>query len=1061
MSALIDTIVTNQWYGGYIIEVEVTNTGDDTLKDYEVGFTLPAEVVSVWNGTITRHDGDAYVVMDDDDKNDLRAGESITFKMKVLTTRDGLEPTAFTVNGEPAEMAPRPDDTPSDFKDGVAEVDAGASVEEVQALLDGAPEGGVVRLGEGTFTFGSNLTITRGDVTLEGAGSGKTTIVFTDDALNDGPGIHVSGTRSVYAGGLHDDVSKGQSTITLAEGHGLWVGDTVRLWQDNDTAFLNSIEDWDWRMTDTPLRTSMAKVVAIDGGRITLDRGVHFDMDAKLGKVQRIDTVENVALDGFDVRFKLGSADEERFENAHPEFDRYRAIELDGTVGARVSDISVYDGPSVAFEFSRSLDIVADTLTARGAFNKGDNGNGYAYELRESYDGVFTKLQDGDMRHGIVFASWASSVNNKIHVDYTDRDVNFHGGRDTGNVVHVEKSIREAAADGISTTVWVNDGESFGAPTDAAANQVLFDYVIGSRRDDDIQGVDTGVYLNGQAGDDTLRGGAGDDILEGGLNDDLLLGGDGDDVALYDRPFADYEVSYDAQGRVRIDGYADHDILVDVETAIFSDGTSLDLKTLKATAGDPHGRPDADDIVPEEDVYFPNSDPVSEDALTATVTMNSRWSSGYVMAVEIVNRGDGTLDDPRVTFTLPVEIETLYGARIVSRSGDTVTIEPDSDRSLKPGDTLRFSFKAYDDVSHVPTDIAVNGEAVVSAPVLPHAGKPAMDQNGEALDPADLTDVTSSVASSWSKGFITALTVANTSDVPVDGVSVTFDLDATIDTVYGATLTDHGGGRYSIVDDGGPRYLAPGESWTVKYKVYDSERPMPTSVKVDGDADVGLAGVGLPDPTCKGTSGDETLKGTDGDDVLDGWGGADTLIGGEGDDIYRVNSRGDRVVEWADEGRDIIDTTISRGLEAGVEVLRAIGSGALSLTGNMQANVLIGNGADNVLTGGLGQDALEGNGGADIFRYGAVLDSRPDAPDVIVDFSRLEGDRIDLSAIDADTEESGDQSFHWIGSRGFSGSAGELRRDGNMVQADVNGDGVVDMALEVRDVALIGDDFLL
>ncbi|WP_404378818.1 cellulose binding domain-containing protein [Caenispirillum salinarum] len=1061
MTALIDYIITSEWNGGYVIEVSVANTGNTTIQDYKVGFTLPAEVDTVWNGVVTDHSGDAWVVMDDDEKNDLRPGETITFKMKVLTTRDGIEPANFTVNGELAEMAPRPDETPDAFVDGVAVVAAGTSAAEIQALLDKAPEGGVVRLEAGTFTLDAQLTITRSDVTLEGAGSGRTTIVFTDAALDDGPGIHVAGTKTVHAGGLHADVVKGQTTITLTEDYGLWVGDTVRLWQDNDTEFLNQIEDWDWRMNDVPLRTSMAKVVAIDGGTVTLDRGVHFAMEASLGKVERMDTLSGVALQGFDVRFQLGTPDYTLFENVHTHLDRYRAIELEGTVGARVADVGVYDGPSVAFEFTRSMDMVADRLTARGAFNKGDNGNGYAYELRESYDGVFTKLQDGDMRHGVVFASWASSVNNKIHVDYTDRDVNFHGGRDTGNVVHVEKSLREAAADDISTTVWWNDGETFGAPTDRTANQVLFDYVIGSRRDDDIQGVDTGVYLNGRHGHDTLRGGAGDDILEGGRGDDLLLGGDGVDTARYERAFSDYVVSYDGQGRVLIDGYASDDILVDVEKAVFADGTTLDLKTLQATPGVPTARPTPDEIVPQEDVYFPGSTPATQPQLTATTLTESRWSAGYVMAVEITNHGDEPLADPQVSFRLPVAIDTLYGARLVSRSGDTYTIAGELVEPLEPGATMRFCFKAYDDVSHEPAALTVNGMAVEAGAALPDPGTPAVADETGGLDPNTLTQVTSEITSSWSTGYVTEVTITNTSDVPVDDAAVTFDLPAVIDTIYSAVLTDHGNGRYTIHDDSGPINLGPGESWSVKYKVYDDARPLPKVVSVDGHADLGLAGIGLPDPTMKGTSADETLNGTSGDDVIDGRGGADTFAGGLGDDIYRVDSSADRVVEWAGQGRDIIDTTVSRGLEAGVEVLRAIGSGSLSLTGNMQANVLVGNAADNVLSGGLGRDAMEGGAGADVFHFGGLLDSRADAPDVIVDFRKSDGDRIDLSTVDADALTEGDQAFTWTGDGGFSGVAGELRREGDLVQADVDGDGVVDMAIEVRNASLDGGDFLL
>ena len=47
--------------------------------------------------------------------------------------------------------------------------------------------------------------------------------------------------------------------------------------------------------------------------------------------------------------------------------------------------------------------------------------------------------------------------------------------------------------------------------------------------------------------------------------------------------------------------------------------------------------------------------------------------------------------------------------------------------------------------------------------------------------------------------------------------------------------------------------------------------------------------------------------------------------------------------------------------------------------------------------------------------------------DVVADFNRAEGDRIDLSAIDADVYAAGNQAFTFIGTAAFSGTPGEIR----------------------------------
>ena len=75
--------------------------------------------------------------------------------------------------------------------------------------------------------------------------------------------------------------------------------------------------------------------------------------------------------------------------------------------------------------------------------------------------------------------------------------------------------------------------------------------------------------------------------------------------------------------------------------------------------------------------------------------------------------------------------------------------------------------------------------------------------------------------------------------------------------------------------------------------------------------------------------------------------------------------------------------------------------------------------------------------------------------DTIFDFSGTGGDRIDLSAIDANTAASGNQAFNYIGNAAFTGKAGELRTvksaSDTYVYGDVNGDGKADFAVHLDD----------
>lgn len=114
-------------------------------------------------------------------------------------------------------------------------------------------------------------------------------------------------------------------------------------------------------------------------------------------------------------------------------------------------------------------------------------------------------------------------------------------------------------------------------------------------------------------------------------------------------------------------------------------------------------------------------------------------------------------------------------------------------------------------------------------------------------------------------------------------------------------------------------------------------------------------------------------------------------------------------------------------------------------------DTLVGGAGNDEFYGRAGADVLTGGGGDDRFYFRSNETSLA-TPDRITDFSA--GDRIDLSAIDADLGAAGNNAFTDVGSSLFTGLAGELRRvelaSGHwLVEGDINGDGVADLALEI------------
>jgi Ca2+-binding RTX toxin-like protein len=138
-------------------------------------------------------------------------------------------------------------------------------------------------------------------------------------------------------------------------------------------------------------------------------------------------------------------------------------------------------------------------------------------------------------------------------------------------------------------------------------------------------------------------------------------------------------------------------------------------------------------------------------------------------------------------------------------------------------------------------------------------------------------------------------------------------------------------------------------------------------------------------------------------------------------------------------------------------------SGNDSLTGSAQAETLNGGAGNDVIYGAGGADTLFGGIGADQFIFKTAAESTPLATVTIADFNSLEGDVINLSAVDANANAVGTQHFTFIGNTAFTGHAGELRFDAgtHQLMADTNGDGQAHMQISLVGVTDISVASLL
>jgi Ca2+-binding RTX toxin-like protein len=137
------------------------------------------------------------------------------------------------------------------------------------------------------------------------------------------------------------------------------------------------------------------------------------------------------------------------------------------------------------------------------------------------------------------------------------------------------------------------------------------------------------------------------------------------------------------------------------------------------------------------------------------------------------------------------------------------------------------------------------------------------------------------------------------------------------------------------------------------------------------------------------------------------------------------------------------------------------------LTGTDAADKLNGLAGNDTLIGGLGKDSLTGGVGADVFKFNSINDSSavPKQADTITDFKHAQGDKIDLSAIDANSALPNDQAFTLISAATFSADAtGQLRFDAktSTLYGSTNADAAPEFAIVVSGVkTLVAEDFIL
>jgi Ca2+-binding RTX toxin-like protein len=614
-----------------------------------------------------------------------------------------------------------------------------------------------------------------------------------------------------------------------------------------------------------------------------------------------------------------------------------------------------------------------------------------------------------------------------------------------------------------------NDVAFAGDAEDSVEGGAGHDALHGGDGNDSIAGDDGDDTLTGGAGADTVLGGLGSDTVSGGDGGDQLSGGDGDDT-----------IAGDA-GNDTISGGAGTDT-ADYDTATAGVTVSLATASAQNTVG-----AGTDTLGEIENL----SGSAFADKLTGDGGSNKLLGKdGDDTLVGGVGddtleggRGDDTADYSQIAAAIFVSLALAAAQNTVGAGTDTL-VDIEHLIGTTSADVLIGNDLANMLDGRGGNDTLVGG-----------AGNDTLT-GGSHSDTADYSTSTSAVTVN--------LSVTTAQDTGGAGIDTLSSIESVIGSAYSDVLTG-GSSANTIVGGEGDDTMAGGAGgdWLLGNLGNDS---------IAGEDNADLIEGHEGNDTLSGDAGNDTVFGGDGDDLvsggtshdsLDGGAGNDTVVADQGDDTLAGGS-GIDTADYSGFGGAVIVNLQNAAAQdtnaAGIDMLsgfeNAVGgvgndhftgsTGANLIRGQDGADVLVGiggndtleggNGNDNiqggngddVLIGGAGREVMVGGGGNDIFRFLSVTDTAVGGQrDKINDFT-TGNDLVDLAAVDADANASGDQAFGFIGSAAFSGLAGQLRQyqvtssGVTIVEGDVNGDGATDFQIQFQGLlTLTAADFVL
>lgn len=246
---------------------------------------------------------------------------------------------------------------------------------------------------------------------------------------------------------------------------------------------------------------------------------------------------------------------------------------------------------------------------------------------------------------------------------------------------------------------------------------------------------------------------------------------------------------------------------------------------------------------------------LTNNQIRTNFTVETEWDKGFTGRLDLTNMGE-ILADWTIEFESQFEItpEEIWGAEIVSRSGNIYTLKPveynqtiDAQEStsiifnvnkingeiLQP-QKIRLGNIESDELEVIPdkdTDVVTTADPVVEdlPPEISTNTAPATEASDNL--PAE---VNFSLISDWGSGFQGSISITNNSESNIDSWSLEFDFPNQINNIWDAAIKQNQNGSYVISHNAWNREIAAGETITFGFTGNDSVTTKPQNYELDG-----------------------------------------------------------------------------------------------------------------------------------------------------------------------------------------------------------------------------------